>query len=87
MKVMKHNDEVIRSISTFKHYNNELTEILTEKTFFRKPKGFVEKIFCGTFTAKVYIGQKIIGTYRFDCTDFDRDIIPDNARYRVSKVS
>ena len=87
MKVMKHNDEVIRSFSTFKKYNNELTEILAEKTFFRKPKGFTEKIFCGTFTAKVYIGQQIFGTYRFDCTDFDRNNIPDNAQYRVSKVS
>ena len=86
MKVMKHNDDVIRSISTFKKYNDVLTEIINDNMRFRKPKGFVEKIFCGTFTAKVYIGQQIIGTYRFDCTDFDREIIPDNARYRVSKV-
>lgn len=85
MKVMTYNDDCIRSF--FKKYNNEMTEILTEKTFFRKPKGFTEKIFCGTFTAKVYVGMKVMGTYKFDCTDFDAAVVPDNARIRLTKIA
>ena len=87
MRVMKHNDDIIRSVSTFKKYNNVLTDIVNEDSVWRKPVGCDEKIFCGTFTAKVYIGQQIIGTYKFDCTDFNAKVIPDSARVRLTKVA
>lgn len=86
MKVMKHNDDIIRSVKEFKKYNNVMSEIVEETAAWKKPKGFQEKIFCGTFVAKVYIGNTIKGTYRFDCTDFGHNIVSDNARIRLSKV-
>ena len=87
MRVMKHNDDIIRSVSTFKKYNNVLTDIIEESSVWRKPVGFDEKIFCGTFTAKVYIGHQIFGTYKFDCTDFNAKVISDDARVRLTKVA
>lgn len=86
MRVMKHNDDAIRSVGAFRKYNNEMTEIVSEDAAWKKPKGFDEKIFCGTFVAKVYVGNAIKGTYRFDCTDFGRNVISDDARVRLSKV-
>ncbi|MBQ2440807.1 MAG: hypothetical protein II502_01275 [Paludibacteraceae bacterium] len=87
MRVMKHNDIVIRSINAFKKYNDVLTDIIEETSVWRKPVGCVEQIFCGTFVAKVYVGQQIKGTYKFDCTDFNAKRIPDNARVRLTKVA
>ena len=83
---MKHNDEVIRSVTAFRKYNNVMSEIISEDAAWKKPKGFEERIFCGTFTAKVYVGNVIKGTYKFDCSDFGHTIISDNARVRLSKV-
>lgn len=85
MKVCKYNDDFIRTF--FKRYNNEMTDVVSETTKWNKPKGFVEKIFCGVFVAKVYVGQRIMGTYRFDCSEFAERIISDNARVRLTKVS
>ena len=68
MKIMKHNDDAIRMIDTFKRYNTEMTEIIEDDNTFRTIKG-VEggRVFCGTFTAKVFVGTKPIGVYKFDC--------------------
>jgi len=87
MRVMKHNDDIIRSVSSFKKYNNVLTDIIEESSVWRKPVGCIEQVFCGTFVAKVYVGQQIKGTYKFDCTDFNAKVIPDNARVRLTKVA
>lgn len=67
MRIMTHNDNAIRMIDTFKHYNTELTEILEDDNCFRTIKGVDGKVFCGTFTAKVFVGVKPIGIYKFDC--------------------
>ncbi len=67
MKVMRHNDDAIRMVDTFKRYNTELTEIVSDDNTFKTIKGVEGKVFCGTFIAKVYIGTRIIGTYKFDC--------------------
>ncbi len=67
MKILKHNDDAIRMIDTFKRYNTELTEIMEDDNTFRNIKGVEGKVFCGTFTAKVFVGTKPIGIYKFDC--------------------
>ena len=85
MKVMAHNDDYIRSF--FKKYNNEMTEIVSENSVWRKPKGFTERIFCGEFIAKVYVGMKIMGTYKFDCSDFNAMNVPNDARVRLTKIA
>ena len=74
MKVMNHNDNAIRMIDTFKRYNTELTEIIEDDNTFRTINGVEGKVFCGTFTAKVFIGTKPIGVYKFDCRHW-RDIL------------
>ena len=74
MKILKHNDDAIRMIDTFKRYNTELTEIIEDDNTFRTIKGVDGKVFCGTFTAKVFIGTKPIGVYKFDCRHW-RDIL------------
>ena len=86
MRVMDHNDNAIRSFKAFKHYNNVMTDIVSETSVWRKPIGFDDKIFCGTFIAKVYVGNEKIGTYKFDCTDFNAKCVPDDARVKVSRV-
>ena len=86
MRVMKHNDDVIRSVKAFKGYNNEMTEIVNENAAWKRPKGFDEKVFCGTFTAKTYVGNVIKGTYKFDCSDFGHSVVSDDARVRLSKI-
>ena len=67
MKVMRHNDDAIRMIDTFKRYNTELTEIVSDDNTFKTIKGVEGKVFCGTFIAKVYLGTRPLGTYKFDC--------------------
>ena len=67
MRIMRHNDNAIRMIDAFKKYNTELTDIIEEENVFRTIRGVEDKVFCGTFTAKVYIGTKPIGIYKFDC--------------------
>ena len=67
MRILTHNDNAIRMIDTFKRYNTELTEILEDDNCFRNIKGVDGKVFCGTFTAKVFVGVKPIGIYKFDC--------------------
>ena len=74
-------------LTDFMRSFGELTRTLEENSVWRKPVGCIEQIFCGTFVAKVYVGQQIKGTYKFDCTDFNAKVIPDNARVRLTKVA
>jgi len=67
MKVLEHNDNAIRMIDTFKHYNREMTEIIEDDNTFRTVKGVEGKVFCGRFKARIYIGTKPMGVYEFDC--------------------
>lgn len=67
MRILKHNDNAIRMIDTFKKYNTELTEIIEDDNIFIGVRGFDERVFCGTFIAKVFIGTRPIGIYKFDC--------------------
>lgn len=86
MKIMGHNDSVIRSVSAFKKYNNVLSEVVDE-TYCEVKSHLLEKpIFCGVFTAKIYIGQKIIGTYQFDCRHFKRFMECENFVPKVTRV-
>ena len=86
MRVMSHNDEVIRQVSTFKRYNNVLTEIVSEDYREIKDKCLEKPLFCGTFIAKVFIGQKIIGTYKFDCTHYRNFAKLDRLTPRLTKL-
>lgn len=67
MKVLEHNDNAIRMVDTFKHYNREMTEIIEDNNVFHTVKGVDGKVFCGTFKARIYIGTKPMGVYEFDC--------------------
>ena len=86
MRVMKHNDEIIKSVATFKHYNNVLSEIVSEDYKEIKGHGLEKPLFCGEFTAKIYIGQQIVGTYKFDCKHFRNFMQLDRLRPKLTKI-
>lgn len=70
MKVMAHNDEVIRTVRTFKKYNQRCSEIISEDYQEINDRRLEKPLFCGVFTAKIYIGNQIMGKYRFDCRHY-----------------
>lgn len=86
MRVMKHNDEIIKSVATFKHYNNVLSEIVSEDYKEIKGHGLEKPLFCGEFTAKIYIGQRIVGTYNFDCKHFRNFTQLDRLTPKLTKI-
>lgn len=86
MRIMKHNDEIIRSIKTFKRYNNVLSEIVSEEYREIKGNGLEKPLFCGEFVAKIYIGQNIIGTYKFDCRHFKNFMGLDRLTPKLTKL-
>lgn len=86
MRIMKHNDEIIRSVSTFKKYNNVLSEIVSEDYHEIKGHGLEKPLFCGEFTAKIYVGQQIAGTYKFDCKHFRNFMSLDRLTPKLTKI-
>lgn len=88
MRVMTHNDNAIRMIDAFKHYNQFMTEIIEDSDTFKTIRGVEGKMYCGTFTAKVYVGTRPIGTYKFDCRHWaDVLTLSDRAmKPRITKV-
>lgn len=70
MRITKEQDGIIRSVKTFKKYNDVLSDIVSEEPNYVNGRGLEKPLFCGVFTAKIYIGQQIIGTYKFDCSHF-----------------
>ena len=86
MKILSHNDSIIRSVQSFKKYNHVLSEVVDE-TFCEVKSPYLEQpLFCGIFTAKIYIGQKIIGTYQFDCRHFKRFMECDKFIPKVTRI-
>lgn len=86
MRIMKHNDEIIKSVQSFKHYNNVLSEIVSEDYKEIKGHGLEKPLFCGEFTAKIYIGQRIVGTYKFDCKHFRNFMQLDRLAPKLTKI-
>lgn len=86
MRIMRHNDEVIRTVSTFKNYNEVMSEVVSEDYRTVKIRGMEEPIFCGTFVAKIYIGQRIIGTYKFDCEHYRNIMTLDRLQPKLTKI-
>ena len=86
MRVSKQNDEVIRSVSTFKKYNDELTEVVEEYPAEISGHGLERPLYCGIFIAKVYVGQRIIGTYKFDCRHFRNFRNLDRLMPKLTKI-
>ena len=70
MRIMAHNDEIIRRVKAFRKYNQRSSEILDEDFSECKDRRLEEPIYCGVFVAKIYVGNQIMGTYRFDCRHF-----------------
>lgn len=67
---MAHNDEIIRRVKAFRNYNQRSSEIVSENFSECKDRRLAEPLFCGTFVAKLYVGNQIMGTYSFDCRHF-----------------
>lgn len=86
MNVMKHNDEIIRSVKAFKHYNEFLSEVVSEQFNEVRSKHLTEPLYCGKFTAKIYIGQHIFGVYEFDCTHWRNFMELDVLVPKIKKI-
>lgn len=80
-------DEIIRG--TFKKYDRGMSSIVSEQFKMRKPLNCDTEVFCGWFIARVYVGNRLVGRYKFDCTSFDVPYFTEdgNEQTRVTKIS
>jgi hypothetical protein len=55
----------------------------------RKPLNCNQEVFCGWFTARIYVGNQLVGRYKFDCTSFDVPYFTEdgNEQTKVTKIS
>lgn len=86
MRIMAHNDEIIRRVKTFRKYNQRSSEIITEDFAEYKDRQLDEPLYCGVFVAKIYIGNQYMGKYRFDCRHFRKYQEYDELLPRLQKV-
>lgn len=86
MRIMKHNDQIIRSVKAFKHYNDGMSEIVSEDYKEIKGHGLEKPLFCGEFTAKIYVDYQIKGTYKFDCRHFRNFTELDRLVPKLTKI-
>ena len=67
MRIMIHNDEVIRTVKAFRNYNQRSSEILSENYREVTDRQLEKPLFCGSFIAKIYVGNQVMGIYEFNC--------------------
>ena len=79
-------DDIIRG--TFKKYDRGMSSIIDEQFKMRKPANCDCEVFCGWFTARIYVGNHMVGRYKFDCTSFDVPYFTadGNEQTRVTKI-
>lgn len=70
MKITEHHDEIIRRVKAFRNYDRICSEIVSENDAVCNDRRLLKPIYCGVFTAKVYVNNRILGTYTFDCRHF-----------------
>lgn len=80
-------DDIIRG--TFPKYDRGMSSIITEQFKMRKPMNCNQEIFCGWFTARIYVGNRLEGRYKFDCTSFDVPYFTEdgNEQTKVTKIN
>lgn len=88
MRVMKHNDNAIRMIDTFKKYNQFLSEVVEDSDDYRVIRGVEGAVYCGVFVVRLYIGTRLLGTYEFDCRHWANilNLSPMQMKPRLRKI-
>ena len=79
-------DDIIRG--TFPKYDKGMSSIIEENYKTRKPLNCDCEVFCGWFTARIYVGNHMVGRYKFDCTSFDVPYFTadGNEQTKVAKI-
>ena len=79
-------DEIIRG--KFRNYDKRMSSIVEENYKMRKPLNCDCEVFCGWFVARIYVKNKLIGKYKFDCSSFDVPYFTadGNETTRITKV-
>lgn len=70
MRVTEHHDEIIRRVKAFRNYDRRCSEIVSENYSECNDRRLDKPIYCGVFQAKIYVGNRLFGTYTFDCRHF-----------------
>lgn len=78
-------DDIIRG--SFKNYNKSMSTIVEENFKMSKPSNCNGEVFCGWFTARIYVGNQLLGRYKFDCTEYDVPRFIGNEDIHVTKLS
>ena len=86
MRIEDYNDEIIRRVKTFRNYNQRSSELVREDYAVCKDRRLAEPIFCGTFDVKIYVGNQVMGIYRFDCRHFRNFMEYDELLPRLTKI-
>ena len=86
MRIIEHNDEVIKSVKAFKNYNKRLSEVVSEDYSEYKDRYLEKPLYCGVFVAKIYIGNTIFGTYEFDCRHYRQYLKLDKLAPKIRRI-
>lgn len=82
--ICNYEDEIIRG--QFKNYDKGMSSILDEYKKFSHPTNCDGEVFCGWFVARIYIGNRIVGIYKFDCTEYDTCRFIGHEDIHITKV-
>ena len=79
-------DDIIRG--TFPKYDKGMSSIVDEQFKMCKPSNCDSEVFCGWFVARIYVGNHLVGRYKFDCTSFDVPYftVDGNEHTQVTKI-
>ena len=80
-------DDIIRG--TFPKYDRGMSSIIQEDYKTCKPSNCDCEVFCGWFIARIYVGNCLVGRYKFDCTSFNVPYFTEdgNEQTKVTKLS
>lgn len=82
--ICNYEDEIIRG--QFKNYNKSMSSIIDEHKKFSSPSNCDGSVFCGWFVARIYVGDRFVGKYKFDCTEYDTPRFVGYEDMHVTKV-
>ena len=77
-------DEIIRGM--FKNYDKGMSTITDELFKMRKPANCDNEVFCGWFKVRIYVGNRCMGVYKFDCTEYDVPMFMGPEDMHVTKI-
>lgn len=77
-------DDIIRG--SFKNYDRGMSNIMDEHFKMRHPSNCESEVFCGWFIARIYVKNKLVGRYKFDCTEYDVPFFMGYENIHITKL-